>query len=172
MECTQCGAAMKTRRENYHYTACGLPSVTLGRVTVSRCPACGNTDLRIPAIEKVHPVIASALIRKRGRLAPAEIRFLRTMLGWSGVDLSKRMGTTPETISRWEHGSAPIGPAADRLLRLLVAKQVPVDDYKVDVLAELAVDDRTAKPVRLGLSPDARAGWRYRPEAELALNGK
>jgi putative zinc finger/helix-turn-helix YgiT family protein len=165
--CVQCGTAMKTKRENYHYTACGLPSVTLRGVTVSRCPACGDTNVVIPAIEELHRVMAGALIRKRGRLAPQEIRFLRTILGWSGVDFSKRMGTTPETVSRWEHGSVPIGPAADRLLRLLVATCARGDFDPADVLADLTTDDRASKPVRLGLSCNPRGGWRYRPDAEL-----
>jgi putative zinc finger/helix-turn-helix YgiT family protein len=166
-KCLQCGIAMKTRRENYRYIASGLPSVTLQDVEVSRCPTCGETDVVIPAIEELHRAIAGALIRKRARLAAPEIRFLRKVLGWSGVDFARHMGATPETVSRWERGHAPIGAAADRLLRLLVARQAPVDDYRVDILAELAVDDRTAKPVRLGLSPDARAGWRARPDTDL-----
>ena len=167
MKCLQCGAAIKRKRENYRYTASGLPSVTLRGVEVRRCPACGETEVVIPAIEELHRVIAGALIRKRARLAPPEIRFLRKVLGWSGTDFAKHMGATPETVSRWEHGHAPIGSAADRLLRLLVATEAPVDHYPVDVLAALAVDDRTVKPVPLGLSRDARGGWRVRPEAEL-----
>ena len=40
--------------------------------------------------------------RKKRRLAPEEIKFLRKSLGWAGVDFAKHMGATPETVSRWE----------------------------------------------------------------------
>lgn len=60
----------------------------------------------------------------------------------------------------------PMGPAAERLLRLMVAKEAPVSDYTVDVLAQAAADDRKAGPVHLGLSREGTA-WRYRPDAAL-----
>ncbi len=167
MKCLTCGAQMKTRRENYRYVASGLPSVTLEGIEVSRCPKCGETEVAIPAIEDLHRVIASALIRKRSRFAPAEIRFLRKFLGWSGADFARHMGTTQETVSRWEHGTMPMGSAADRLLRLMVASSAPVSDYTVDVLAQIAADDRKPRPVHLGLSRNQWARWQYRPAAEL-----
>jgi putative zinc finger/helix-turn-helix YgiT family protein len=106
-------------------------------VKVTTCERCGETYTSIPAIEELHRQIAAAVIRKKGRLAPAEIRFLRKWLGWSGVDFAKRTGTKPETVSRWENGKASMSPQADRLLRLLIAKEAPVMEYPVDVLAQV-----------------------------------
>lgn len=167
MKCVTCGTPMKSKRENYRYEAGGLPYVTLEGVDVARCPGCGETEVAIPAIEQLHRVISGALIRKRARLAPAEIRFLRKFLGWSGADFARHMGTTPETVSRWEHGTVPMGASADRLLRLLVATKASMRDYRVDVLAELVGDDRKPRPIGLGLIRDQRAGWRSRPDADL-----
>jgi putative zinc finger/helix-turn-helix YgiT family protein len=166
MTCTVCGGQMKTRRENYRYDASGLPYITLKGVEVSRCAKCGETEVAIPAIEQLHRAIAGALIRKRARLVPAEIKFLRKSLGWSGTDFADRVGATPETVSRWEHGKMPMGLAAERLLRLMVATESPVADYTVDVLAQVAADDRKPQAVHLGLSHQ-RAGWRYQPDAAL-----
>jgi putative zinc finger/helix-turn-helix YgiT family protein len=167
MKCVTCGEPMKSKRENYRYEASGLPYVTLEGVEVTRCPGCGETEVAIPAIEQLHRVISGALIRKRARLAPAEIRFLRKSFDWSGADFARHMGRTPETVSRWEHGTAPMGASADRLLRLLVATKTPMSDYGVDVLAELVADNRKRRPIKLGLTRDHRAGWRYRPDADL-----
>jgi putative zinc finger/helix-turn-helix YgiT family protein len=166
---------MKTKRENVRYDASGLSSVTLQNVEVARCPKCGATSVTIPAIEELHRMMARALTRKRARLAPPEIRFLRKYLGWSGADFARHMGSTPETVSRWEHGTTPMGPASDRLLRMFVATKAPTDHYVVDVLAELAVDSpgkapkpsKAAKPVHIDLSRDARAGWRYHEDPAL-----
>jgi len=152
---------METRRENYHYTASGLPHVTLQQVEVSRCPCCGETEVSIPRIEALHRAIAAALARKPARLAPEEIRYLRKYLGWSGVDFAARMGVTPATVSRWEHGTGPMGNTADRLLRLLVVHQAPVQDYSADLLAEIAEEPET-HAMRLGLDVD-KDDWHAAP---------
>jgi putative zinc finger/helix-turn-helix YgiT family protein len=174
MTCMTCGEHMKARRENYRYVTSGLPFVTLQGVEVRRCANCGETEVAIPAIEGLHRAIAGALIRKRAGLAPPEIKFLRKYLGWSGADFAKRMGTSPETVSRWENGAKPMGGLADRLLRVLVAKEAPVSDYAVDVLAHINADrkkDRKAQPVHLGLTRDTRTGWHFRADKELVSAG-
>jgi putative zinc finger/helix-turn-helix YgiT family protein len=150
MKCLTCGGQMDTRRENYPYTASGLPYVTLLHVEVSRCHDCGETEVAIPHLEALHRTIAKALVKKRARLAPEEIRFLRKYLGWSGVDFAARMGVTPETVSRWENGGTVIGTTADRLLRLLVVRNVPVQDYSTDALTEIS-DAADVRAMRLRL---------------------
>ena len=151
MKCMICGEAMFTQRENYQYTASGLPYVTLQQVEVSRCPHCGETEVAIPHIEALHRAIATALVRKPARLTPEEIRYLRKYLGWSGADFAAHMGVTAETVSRWEHGTTPMGSTANRLLRLLVVTQVPVQDYSADLLTGIAEEPET-HAMRLGLS--------------------
>jgi putative zinc finger/helix-turn-helix YgiT family protein len=148
---------MRTRRENFRYDASGLPGVTLLGVEVRRCPKCGEYEVSIPNIEGLHRAIAFAVIRKRTRLTPAEIRYLRTSLGWSGADFARHMGVAAETVSRWETGATPMGAAADRLLRLMVVARAPVSDYSLD---ELAAIDETKAPTttRLGLR-SGEAGW-------------
>lgn len=161
--CLACGGPMKTRREkHYRYTECGLPNVVIGdAVKVTTCERCGETYTSIPAIEALHRQIAAAVIRKKGRLAPAEVRFLRKHLGWSGADFARHTGTKPETVSRWENGRALMGPQADRLLRVLVARETPVMGYSVDVLAQVAADDGSATPVRVELEKGPK-GWKFR----------
>jgi putative zinc finger/helix-turn-helix YgiT family protein len=162
-QCLACEGPIKTRREkHYRYTECGLPNVVIeDAVKVTTCGRCGETYTSIPAIEGLHREIAAAVIRKKGRLAPAEIRFLRKYLGWSGADFAKRTGTKPETVSRWENGRALMGPQADRLLRLLVAKETPVVEYSVDVLAQVAADTSPTTPVRVEVEKGPK-GWKFR----------
>lgn len=162
-QCHACGGSTRTRREKrYRYTECGLPNVVIDDVVdVTTCERCGETYTSIPAIDDLHRQIAAAVIRKKGRLAPAEIRFLRKHLGWSGVDFARRSGTKPETVSRWENGRTIMGPQADRLLRVLVAKQTPAMEYPVDLLAQVAADDGPATPVRVELEKGPN-GWTFR----------
>jgi putative zinc finger/helix-turn-helix YgiT family protein len=157
MTCTSCGGQMRTRRENFLYDACGLPNVTLLGVKVSRCPQCGEYEVAIPQIDDLHKAMAQALIRKTSRLDAAEIRYLRKYLGWSGADFATHMGMKPETISRWETSVEPIGPTADRLLRLMVATRDPVSEYPLEMLTTIT-KDHPAQAVRLGMTRD-QEGW-------------
>lgn len=161
MKCVDCEGAMTAKRENRRYVAGGLPQVVLVGVEVRRCPQCGAEELVIPRIEELHRVLAQALINKPARLAPTEVRFLRKYLGWSSVDFAKHMGTTRETVSRWE-GGLPIGPQADRLLRVLVARTAPVEDYSTDTLTEIRETERA--PARLNLVAD-KGGWHIKQAA-------
>ena len=156
MTCAQCGKTMTTKRENWRYDASGLPGITLLGVEVSRCKGCGEYEVAIPRIEALHKAIAQALIRKPAKLTPAEIRFLRKHLGWSGVEFGKAIGTTPETVSRWEAGATPMGLQADRLLRLMVAHLQPIADYGQEAIVASAVKD--AENLRATLTLD-RGTW-------------
>jgi putative zinc finger/helix-turn-helix YgiT family protein len=170
MTCLSCGGQMDTRVENHRYRESGLKSVTLLGVEVNRCRICGEQEVAIPAIEKLHGAIAGALIRKRARLTAEEIKFLRKYLGWSGADFAKRMGKTPETVSRWENAALTMDPAADRLLRLMVATRAPVSDYTVDVLAHIAAAVARPRSVRLDLKPDWK-GWECHLDAKVLVVG-
>lgn len=155
MNCPACAGTMKVKRENYNYSACGLPHVTLKNVEVRRCGECGEDEVVIPKIDLLHQVIAMAVITKRSRLSAAEVKFLRKYLGWSGADFARHMGVAAETVSRWENEHEPIGGIADRLLRLMVATRAPARDYALDTLVEL---DDEPTPTRLKLTAD-RNGW-------------
>lgn len=135
---------MRTHRENYRYVECGLRNVTIVGLEVSRCPRCGNYEISIPHIEDLHRLIAKILIEKITRFTGAEVRFLRKNLGWSGSDFAKHMGVAEETVSRWENDAAPIGPQADRLLRLMVAKGRQIMNYSTDKLANINAKKATA----------------------------
>ena len=148
-KCLQCGHAMTTRREHVRYDASGLPGVTLVGVEVSRCAHCGEYEVAIPRIADLHRVMAHAVVRKSSRLTPAEIRFLRRSLGWSGRDFGDHMGATAETVSRWENGRAAMGAQADRLLRLLVLHRQPAPSYDLAEMKRIARQDATDLHTRL-----------------------
>jgi putative transcriptional regulator len=154
MKCMACGGRMKKTRGNYAYAS--LPGVTLANVDIYKCPACGEEEVSIPHIEELNRTIARELVRKKLQLAPTEIRFLRKLLGWSGVDFAKHFGVTPETVSRWESGKKAMGPVAERLLRLCTATRAPIDDYDLEDLQSVAED---GEPAEMTLRT-SRGGWR------------
>jgi len=165
MKCIECGVEMVTRRENYQYDECGLPGITILDVEVSRCAACGDTEVAIPNIEGLHRAIAEAVARKHEKLTPVEVRFLRKWLGLSGADFAIHIGVTPETVSRWEQGATAVGTVAERLLRWMVMTREPVSEYPLDLLKNVA--RAKAKPIKMGLQVK-RGRWEWIPRSALA----
>ena len=129
---------MKTTTENRLYVESGLPNVVLVGVDVRRCPKCGAFEVLLPRVAELYRVIAKAVIHKPARLSGAEVKFLRKHLGWSGADFAAHMGVDPTTVSAREHERKPFGTSSDRLLRLMVARQAPVEDYSLDQLTKIA----------------------------------
>ena len=127
--CSECGETMTVRLETRRYGR-GV-DVVLKDVEVRHCNECGEEHLVIPRIEELHQLIASTIARKRGRLRPGEIRFLRTCLGYSSRDFADFMEVRPETVSRWESERAGVSPSrvAEKLLRLAVLTEKPLEDY-------------------------------------------
>jgi putative transcriptional regulator len=143
-KCKECSTEMRSSREVYRYKESGLPNVILKDIEIRRCPKCGTQEVPIPRVSELHRTIAVALVHKPARLLGTEIRYLRKYLGWSAVDFASHMGVTPETVSRWEHEKESISSPSDRLLRLIVVRGWPVEDYSIDDLTK--IDDRRDPP--------------------------
>jgi len=156
MKCDACGAPMKSGRENFLYTACGLDTVTLMNVEVHRCAECGEYEVGIPRIEELHRLIAQEVAAKEARLTPPEVRFLRKYLGFSGVDFAAVLDVSPETVSRWENGKKQMSSVSERALRLMVFVRAPLAEYALEKLAEVAQGD--AVPLRMKLR-ESRSQW-------------
>lgn len=120
-ECTNCGEELTFERRNYRYTESGISNVVLQGIEVADCPKCGNSEVIIPRMAKLHRAIARALANSPARLTGEQLRFLRKHLGLSGDQLGRYLHTDKTKISKWERGQDRIGPATDRLVRLLVA---------------------------------------------------
>ncbi len=152
--CMQCGDALgPVEKVELPYRS--LPGVTLVGVDARTCPACGEVEYAIPRIEVLNAILAGQLVGKPARLAGAEVRFLRKVLGWSGRDFASRVGVTPETVSRWENGALAIGETPDKLLRMFVLHENPVIDYSLDWFDDIAKSE--GEPMHLRVA--AEAGW-------------
>jgi len=160
MNCLKCGAKMQVSHETRKDTTSGLPYVVFLRIEVRRCTKCGEEEIVIPKVTEYHQKLANMLVRKTGRLTPAEIKYLRKHLGWSGQDFARHMNVTGETVSRWEHGHENMSATAERLLRLACAHYTPVENYN---LADMdAAGKGRQAPLRIVVSL-ARRGWKMTP---------
>lgn len=121
MKCDECGATMtgpvSSQIEDYE----GISGLTVSGVERWEC-SCGNDVESIPQIGPLHQTIAEFLARRPGRLAGAELRFLRSYAGWSRDTVATTFGTTPTVVAAWETGT-PIPPGIERAFRILVIDQ-------------------------------------------------
>jgi len=146
---------MKAAKGEHRYDESGLKGILLCGIEVRRCE-CGETEVAIPAIANLHRLIARTLILKHDRLTAEEIRFLRKHVGLTGVGLSAHLGVTPETVSRWENSAVQMDLPAERLLRFMVARKEPIDDYEKE-LPQVAIGKR--RPLRATANLDREHGW-------------
>lgn len=139
--CFECGGEMVMSLEGTHYRA--LPTVSLRNVPVWRCSDCGEFEIALPRILELSRLIARVLLGKKGRLTGGEAKFLRKHLGMATENLAVLMELAPEDVTAWEQGDAELSTMQDRFLRLLVATEEPIDDYR-DQLPSLGTG--TAEP--------------------------
>ena len=150
MKCSQCSSSnLDEVKIDHPYDECGLPNVTLVDVTARKCRDCGTVRLKIPAIEELHRALLMMVLRKNSRLTGAEVRFLRKYIGLSGTDFARRIGAEPETVSRWENDRQPIGPQAERLLRLLVVTMGQIQEYPIEEFDRLDPELRESTVIRI-----------------------
>lgn len=157
--CTNCGETVMPEQRSYRYAESGLSNVILLGVEVADCLKCGNSDVIIPGMAQIHRAIAQALANSPARLTGEQLRFFRKHLGLSGDELGRYLHTDRTKISKWENGEDKIGPATDRLIRLLaasldselrpgvsaVAEHLPQISDKPGSLLELHIDVATLR---------------------------
>jgi len=153
MKCKACrGGELVVSRETRKAPEFGLTNFVLVNVEVRRCPKCGEELVVIPRLSQLLVTLTTAVARKPARLTGEEIRFLRKRLDMTGDELGAAMGVDKATVSRWETNTQPIGPQADRLLRLMVMRELSPTD-----LAHVATEEPRQEVVR---ATDERGNWR------------
>lgn len=155
-KCGVCGTEMKESRETVPYE-CGLDGIVLENVLVYSCQKCSEKEIEVPNTLKLHREIALALARKAECLGPKEVRFLRKYLGLSSTEFADKVGVDKATVSRWERVDEPtaMGGQTERLLRVLVMSERPVESYPLE---EVAL--KKPKTMKMRFAPE-RSGWRH-----------
>lgn len=129
----------------------GLDNVVLSGITVYEC--CGEVMPEIKNIEKLHRLIALAIVRKTSLLRGKEFRFIRKQMQLQGKDIASILGVCPVSVSRWEKENARIGASNDRLMRMLYIQSVEETNKKVfcGILNVLATIRQSAKPTKISI---------------------
>lgn len=149
MICPECGKAELVEiTRDHHYIESGLKNVILKGIPCDYCPNCGEDSIGIPNFEELHQLISEIIAQQPQRLKPEEIRFLRSYLELTGIEFSKVIAVTPETVSRWENGHEPMSVMSERFLRLLViVKRAPAPEQSVLLTFATKPSKKTQKRV-------------------------
>lgn len=96
----------------------------------------------MPTLLGAHAKIDDTAVLPDGVLVGRFLTFplLRKYLGYSGEDFAATMGVTPATVSRWENDREPMGSTAERLLRLMSVRDLPIEEYPTDRLRAVATE--------------------------------
>ncbi len=145
--CSSCGGNLNlpVKAHNYTYKGFGFPVLLINAVAVSKCEACGESEITIPNIPGLTAAVALQRVLLPFKLTGSDIRFVRKAIGdnVSSASLAKHLEVTPETFSRWENDKLPISPTTEKLLRIVVGlmlqTKAPAMDFDVQKLADLSV---------------------------------
>lgn len=123
-KCRECGGNVDTRvleRYEADNELKKMGVVLVDAVKEHACQACGNAAIEIPDLPGLLAAVAVYRVTSPLRLQGHDIRFLRKVLEISAKQFAESLEVSQETVSRWENDKAPMGPANEKLLRLLTA---------------------------------------------------
>lgn len=146
-DCPVCGGAAERVSE--------VREITVGQRTVAvedhsfACAECGERFYAPGMMDETLRRAADVIRQRDGLLTPAEIRRVRTGLGYTQSEFESILGAGPKTVTRWERGTvAPTGPT-DTLLRIFRRHH--------EIAHEIAVERGVRRPAGArpaGMLPD------------------
>lgn len=134
-----------------------LHEVILVGVRKDTCSHCHESYIEIPCHALMTEAVTTAILNKKGLLAPAEIRWLRSCLGLTGEEFAKHLGVSRTVVSYWENGKRDQDPSSDRLLRLAVVGTLPVGSFSLSVFTQIEGESR--EPLAIQLRFEETKAW-------------
>lgn len=139
-----------------HYTSCGLSNVWLLNGYRDKDTPYGPA-VSIDDLDGLHRAIGLGIARQPHGLTGEEFRFLRQELDLSQARLAAYLGTSAETVARWEQGDE-VPRWADCLLRALFRERTEGHAHVEELLRAPEDADVTTLPaLTFEISQD---GWR------------
>lgn len=142
----------EVRAEPYPYRACGLDNIfLLNGYDVHEHD--GESAVSVKQEDELLQAIGRHVVFTRKALSGKEIRFLRNVLDMTQNELANKLGTTAQTLARWEKGEFEITGPAEKLLRIVFIIHAGTDEEREvllkaieDALDQLDEIDQTRPP--------------------------
>jgi transcriptional regulator with XRE-family HTH domain len=105
--------------DGYHYTECGLDNVWLENGFERRDFGGYGSAVAVHDEKGLWTVLGRSIAHQDSRMVGQELRFLRTVLGWTQAELGARLGYKDgQIVAKWEKASHGIVPMnADTFVR-------------------------------------------------------
>jgi len=159
----------------YHYEDCGLDYVFLTDGYKIRETSRG-VSVAIERIDELHVGIARLIVTRPHPLRGQEVRFLRSMLGYSQEELGRKLGVRRNAIAVYERDRLKAIPAqSDHLLRMFYAMEMfrkhpnaaEFQDLNAKILSSLeVVSDNHSDELRQTLFAPTLSGWTGQGQVE------
>lgn len=114
IRCSACEAGKLEDRVITHDVSdlLGLKKVVVTNLPALVCSKCGAVSMYGHAIDEVSLLVAAQILRQSS-LKPAEVRFLRKLMGFTQDELAERLDVVRATVNRWETAKDEVsGPPA------------------------------------------------------------
>jgi len=136
----------------YHYTECGLQNVHIhGLETVNDDD--GDDVIEIPYINELHAMIAKGIVMHAKGISGAELRFLRSEMGYTQAELAALVHKDKQTIGRWERSEIEIDSSSETVIRQLgIEKLVIQFEASIEHLAKSSVPTAEVQPIDINVS--------------------
>lgn len=165
MECPSCDSnkSMKAEVIVHRFKESGLDNVVLHGVKLFRCAKCGEAFYDFGDINQLNRVIADTLLRKKDILKGAEIRFLRTQIGYSSEMFARIIGLSDKTsLSRIENARAKVSTQVNMAVRYAVAGKMADRHYNLHDLIEAIENEDFISFKEAEFKASAKGNWQLR----------
>jgi DNA-binding XRE family transcriptional regulator len=143
-------------KKPYHYTECGLDYIYL-LDGFSLIETAHGPVVQVANAGKLDRAIALDVVRRQGRLADQEVRFLRGLLDMTQAELGKALGKDAQTVARWEKGKTDIPPTEDIAIRQIYLEETGHRPRFIDTSRQVAELKGRVAPIKFRIK--GRQAW-------------
>lgn len=145
---------------SHHYIECGLMNVFVEGLDPITDDA-GDDIVTIPLVNQLHKAIALGIVSHEHGISGAELRFLRTEMGYTQAELASLVHHEKQAIGRWERGEGEINSSAELIIRLLSIEKLSLGlEADVDTLSRQSVPSLHSQPIKIQkVSNDSGGGY-------------
>lgn len=120
----------------YHYIESGLDNVFINGLEPIIDDE-GDEVITINSIAALHVEIARGIVTRDGSMTGNELRFLRSEMGMTQMQLASVVNKEGQTVGRWERDEFPIDPNAETLIRRMAGeKLIEAFDQSIEELVQ------------------------------------
>jgi len=147
-------------KDPYHYTECGLDNVFLvSGYDLEETEE--GPSVSVKCADDLLRAIGRFLASEKKLLSGKELRFLRNQMDLTQAELAKLVGTTDQSVARWEKDICSVPGAADYLIRVLYLEHAHENVSVRDLLEALEERDEDEYSQKSHFYKSAE-GWKPR----------